>query len=199
MALDELEAWRSTTTSNIQHASRHNGRLGSRKTRTGCVTCKARRVKCDEGKPFCQRCVSAGRQCDGYPDAMPRTKGLTNAVSLVTPLRLKQHELQTLDYFVSVTAPQLSSSLDSSFWSHQLLQLCHAEPFVLEAVLSISTLHRNPQYLQSFVSSAQIDQHISRSDRVKALKTGDPFGNEKPLGKCNMLSYERLCAVTCAW
>lgn len=27
---------------------------------------RTRRIKCDEGKPFCNRCVSTGRTCDGY-------------------------------------------------------------------------------------------------------------------------------------
>ncbi|KAI0599212.1 hypothetical protein F4775DRAFT_551921 [Biscogniauxia sp. FL1348] len=36
------------------------------KARTGCVTCKGRRVKCDEGKPFCARCEKSGFQCAGY-------------------------------------------------------------------------------------------------------------------------------------
>ncbi|KAF7555256.1 hypothetical protein G7Z17_g2269 [Cylindrodendrum hubeiense] len=32
----------------------------------GCQTCKQRRVKCDEGKPNCQRCLRVGHQCGGY-------------------------------------------------------------------------------------------------------------------------------------
>lgn len=32
----------------------------------GCHTCKQRRVKCDEGKPACQRCIRIGRECGGY-------------------------------------------------------------------------------------------------------------------------------------
>ncbi|KAJ4146502.1 hypothetical protein NW754_001967 [Fusarium falciforme] len=32
----------------------------------GCHTCKQRRVKCDEGKPACQRCIRIGRDCGGY-------------------------------------------------------------------------------------------------------------------------------------
>ncbi|KAJ5684715.1 uncharacterized protein N7477_001060 [Penicillium maclennaniae] len=32
----------------------------------GCKTCRRRRVKCDEGKPHCQRCCKANIQCDGY-------------------------------------------------------------------------------------------------------------------------------------
>jgi len=98
---------------------------------------------------------------------------------MVTPLGLKQHEIQTLDYFISVTAPQLSGRLDSAFWTRQLLQICHAEPFVLEAVLSISTLHRHPQYLQSFTVNLEGDEHLPRYEKLKALSTGDPFGNER--------------------
>jgi hypothetical protein len=32
----------------------------------GCVNCKARRIKCDEALPSCQRCVTGGRTCLGY-------------------------------------------------------------------------------------------------------------------------------------
>ncbi|KAH6651754.1 hypothetical protein BKA67DRAFT_337046 [Truncatella angustata] len=34
----------------------------------GCLACLKRRVKCDEGKPQCQRCQKAGRECPGYRD-----------------------------------------------------------------------------------------------------------------------------------
>ncbi|KAL2265136.1 hypothetical protein VTJ83DRAFT_6236 [Remersonia thermophila] len=32
----------------------------------GCRTCLARRIKCDEGKPTCQRCAKSRRICAGY-------------------------------------------------------------------------------------------------------------------------------------
>ncbi|KAH8648558.1 hypothetical protein BX600DRAFT_116313 [Xylariales sp. PMI_506] len=41
-------------------------RRGSQKVRTGCATCKILKVKCDEKKPFCDRCTNTYRQCDGY-------------------------------------------------------------------------------------------------------------------------------------
>ncbi|TPX13403.1 uncharacterized protein E0L32_006133 [Thyridium curvatum] len=40
-------------------------RKGHRKVRTGCITCKRRKVKCDEGKPVCANCLKYGVQC-GY-------------------------------------------------------------------------------------------------------------------------------------
>ena len=36
------------------------------KVRTGCLTCKKRRVKCDETKPKCLKCLNSDYQCDGY-------------------------------------------------------------------------------------------------------------------------------------
>ena len=32
----------------------------------GCNTCRRRKVKCDEGKPGCERCKQARRGCEGY-------------------------------------------------------------------------------------------------------------------------------------
>lgn len=37
-----------------------------RRSRTGCLTCRARRVKCDERKPMCERCEFANVECAGY-------------------------------------------------------------------------------------------------------------------------------------
>ena len=36
------------------------------KSRNGCVTCKAKRLKCDETKPGCQQCNKRGVPCGGY-------------------------------------------------------------------------------------------------------------------------------------
>ncbi|KAG8629343.1 hypothetical protein KVT40_003208 [Elsinoe batatas] len=33
---------------------------------TGCTTCRRRKIKCDATKPFCQKCTSTGRHCEGY-------------------------------------------------------------------------------------------------------------------------------------
>ncbi|KAG8163476.1 hypothetical protein KVR01_006773 [Diaporthe batatas] len=34
----------------------------------GCKLCRARRIKCDETKPFCLKCQKSKRQCPGYRD-----------------------------------------------------------------------------------------------------------------------------------
>ncbi|KAM0328199.1 hypothetical protein ACHAQA_005606 [Verticillium albo-atrum] len=41
-----------------------------RRTRSGCFTCRSRRVKCDETRPVCDRCRKGTRECL-YPDPPP--------------------------------------------------------------------------------------------------------------------------------
>ena len=39
-----------------------------RRRKTGCLTCRTRRVKCDERKPDCERCEAANVECAGYAE-----------------------------------------------------------------------------------------------------------------------------------
>lgn len=41
-----------------------------RRTRSGCYTCRSRRVKCDETHPTCERCRKGKRECN-YPEPAP--------------------------------------------------------------------------------------------------------------------------------
>ncbi|KAL2851656.1 hypothetical protein BJX68DRAFT_235469 [Aspergillus pseudodeflectus] len=43
-----------------------NVRTYSSRVKTGCITCRRRRIKCDEAKPSCQRCTAGKRPCEGY-------------------------------------------------------------------------------------------------------------------------------------
>ncbi|KAJ5611036.1 hypothetical protein N7510_007755 [Penicillium lagena] len=50
-------------------------RVVKNRSRTGCFSCRARRVKCDEHKPTCKRCEAANIECAGYQqkrDVNPR-------------------------------------------------------------------------------------------------------------------------------
>ncbi|CBF70670.1 hypothetical protein AN5870.2 [Aspergillus nidulans FGSC A4] len=37
-----------------------------RRTKTGCLTCRQRRIKCGEEKPICKNCTKSKRECKGY-------------------------------------------------------------------------------------------------------------------------------------
>ncbi|VDB96494.1 unnamed protein product [Peniophora sp. CBMAI 1063] len=42
------------------------------RSKTGCLTCRKKKVKCDEAKPDCERCASSGRTCTWPEPAVPR-------------------------------------------------------------------------------------------------------------------------------
>ncbi|KAI3316520.1 hypothetical protein HD806DRAFT_425202 [Xylariaceae sp. AK1471] len=124
-------------------------RKGSTKVRTGCLTCKIRKVKCDEGKPSCKRCTSTGRKCDGY--APPPTS--SSALSWYRPRHLfpqvdHASERRSLHFFCVVAAPALSGPLDPYFWTHLVLQFGQMEPAVRHSIVAVGSLyeqiHRNP-------------------------------------------------------
>ncbi|KAE8447196.1 hypothetical protein EG329_011027 [Mollisiaceae sp. DMI_Dod_QoI] len=60
-------------------------RASKPKVKTGCQTCKIRRVKCDETKPSCLRCVRFGHQCDGYSNKSPSKPASTKSSRLLVP------------------------------------------------------------------------------------------------------------------
>jgi len=37
-----------------------------KRTKTGCLTCRKRRIKCGEERPTCNNCVKSKRHCEGY-------------------------------------------------------------------------------------------------------------------------------------
>ncbi|XXG99325.1 hypothetical protein Hte_005662 [Hypoxylon texense] len=64
-----------------KYAWRKKPRKFSSKSKNGCKTCKARRIKCDMGRPYCQRCVSTGRKCEGYMQDSATTAPAGNGAS----------------------------------------------------------------------------------------------------------------------
>lgn len=58
------------------------------KRRTGCLSCKTRRLKCDEEKPICHRCVKAGFICEwetSPPDQTAQVESGTETSREPTP------------------------------------------------------------------------------------------------------------------
>ncbi|KAL5454463.1 hypothetical protein PMIN06_004930 [Paraphaeosphaeria minitans] len=141
------------------------------KVKSGCQTCKIRRVKCDEGLPACGACVSTGRVCDGYgiwggggnryeqrkaasAVAKPVTatqcrKSATLPVSgspfpPVIPVSNAKEHLH-FQFFKEQTLsrlPGLYSRKYNNLWESLLVQACAEEPAVMYAVLAISSAHR---------------------------------------------------------
>ena len=41
-------------------------KLSRKRTKTGCLTCRKRRIKCGEERPICNNCIKSKRPCEGY-------------------------------------------------------------------------------------------------------------------------------------
>ncbi|KAF2228485.1 hypothetical protein EV356DRAFT_457727 [Viridothelium virens] len=140
------------------------------KVKTGCITCRIRRVKCDERKPICNRCESTERICDGYGPVPPR-KSTTNRlsssksatlpanatysktttstreppilqqISSISKILMSLEEIRSFEYFRERTIPSLSGFFDSPFWNSYILRAVIHEPAVRHAVIALGSLH----------------------------------------------------------
>ncbi|KAK9782697.1 putative Zn(2)-C6 fungal-type domain-containing protein [Seiridium cardinale] len=52
----------------VQSDPKKRKRNFSNRTKTGCLTCRKRKKKCDELKPECNNCLRGGFLCQGYPN-----------------------------------------------------------------------------------------------------------------------------------
>ncbi|KAG8531683.1 uncharacterized protein KY384_003315 [Bacidia gigantensis] len=43
-----------------------NALKARKRTKTGCLTCRKRRIKCGEERPTCKNCTKSKRECEGY-------------------------------------------------------------------------------------------------------------------------------------
>ncbi|KAJ5935617.1 hypothetical protein N7466_005164 [Penicillium verhagenii] len=121
------------------------------KVKSGCKTCKTRRVKCDESRPACRRCVSTGRVCDGYgiwggggsPYGPPQSNKALSTYCTPVPLGSMTHEEQMyFDWFLDRTTKKFAGLFASEFWETLVLQASAQEPAVRHAVVALSAAHR---------------------------------------------------------
>ncbi|KAI1133316.1 hypothetical protein F5Y10DRAFT_228744 [Nemania abortiva] len=127
-----------------------------KKVKTGCRTCKARRVKCDEGRPSCHRCVSTGRTCDGYGiwgdsgiqqqaerAVTPRTQSDPIKYAMSSHYgKLSPEQDTCFQWFRHRTYTKLPLPFVTPFWRTLVLQACAAEPAILHAVLALGSAHQ---------------------------------------------------------
>ncbi|KAK4198840.1 fungal-specific transcription factor domain-containing protein [Triangularia verruculosa] len=99
------------------------------RTKTGCLTCRKRKKKCDEAKPRCMNCEKNAVVCEGYPEKQIWKSGKERAEEE----RLKSHSV------VSITMQPIFHGLetpaDMIFWKHYNEHL--------SAVLTVEGEHKN--------------------------------------------------------
>ncbi|KAL2421275.1 hypothetical protein ABEF95_007698 [Exophiala dermatitidis] len=89
----------------------------SNRTKTGCLTCRARKKKCDEQHPTCANCIRGGFECKGYTRTTRRNMWPANGGSVrpVMPLQSKdaQSDVPTTPVRTNVDSPTSSRASGS--------------------------------------------------------------------------------------
>ncbi|KAF2234868.1 hypothetical protein EV356DRAFT_566801 [Viridothelium virens] len=120
---------------------------------------RIRKVKCDEGRPACRRCVSTGRNCDGYgiwggggyapsyrSDRLQRYNDVPHCpipVRLVSAKAASAEDKAYLDWFKCRTSLKLPGIFVLTFWKKLVFQASVDEPAVLHAILALSAAHKS--------------------------------------------------------
>ncbi|KAF2467773.1 uncharacterized protein BDR25DRAFT_291112 [Lindgomyces ingoldianus] len=126
------------------------------KVKTGCATCRIRKVKCDENKPFCRKCLDTGRTCDGYesPFRFFTSQPIKNAHAGdiksragLQPIRptlteIAPQDIDLLNRYFS-TKTMFDVKLGCGEEARQVLQASLTDPPIRHAVSSLRALREN--------------------------------------------------------
>ncbi|KAE8395536.1 hypothetical protein BDV23DRAFT_168708 [Aspergillus alliaceus] len=146
------------------------------KSRTGCLQCKRRRVKCDERGPPCGNCITRELQC-AYSSApairrvsdslsrspsSPQFSITTNGIPTPPSTVPTHHDLRSLELmhkFSTETYHSLSSrpSYDHA-WQIIMPRKALDHDFLLDGILSIASLHtaatKGPTQARPYIDTA---------------------------------------------
>ncbi|RAK89288.1 C6 zinc finger domain protein [Aspergillus costaricaensis CBS 115574] len=124
--------------------------IGPLRSRRGCKTCKARKVKCGQEKPSCLRCSKTGRNCEyegpnlGTFSSTPATFSILDKPLSSAPDTVWK-ERRAFAYYFQHIALFIGGGLEVDFWSTIVPQICRSEPAVWDAIISLSTLFESPE------------------------------------------------------
>ncbi|PWY90685.1 C6 zinc finger domain protein [Aspergillus heteromorphus CBS 117.55] len=125
-------------------------RVRTKRSRTGCRTCRVRRIKCDETPGACTNCTSTGRSCDYDMHRLPPTHEIPHLTSaLARPLaagfrwKMTSDERRCFSHFQNYTVPGLLELFESPLWQRVVLQMSYSEPAVYHAVVALSAAQQD--------------------------------------------------------
>ncbi|KAH8831373.1 hypothetical protein DL96DRAFT_1587544 [Flagelloscypha sp. PMI_526] len=156
------------------------------KSKLGCLTCKKRRVKCDQTNfPNCKNCSNRKIECDWPPLYAPLNEDENSLKSgpIMQPSftqGLEGDDLELLHHFTTSTVLSLTDISGIEFpevleiYQRQAPRLGLAHPALMHSILSFSALHL--YWLNRNGTSSVADWYYSLScyHRAQAVQTFDP-------------------------
>jgi len=109
---------------------------------------RRRKVKCDESRPECRRCTTAGRSCGGYAHvvskqppasaASPAASGVSYGASTWLSTDL---EKRSFDLFVTRAARRLGGFFHEAFWSREVLQAAIGDSCIRHLIVALGAAY----------------------------------------------------------
>ncbi|KAM0159580.1 hypothetical protein ACHAQE_005032 [Botrytis cinerea] len=148
--------------SRVMSGGRHKKEI-KRRTKTGCLTCRKRRIKCDEQHPACRNCQKSKRECLGYDPIFKQQPGpaaiqpapssapsQSSSIATANPYGNQPQMLQSgygvpasMAYDPALTAPSAGQHYDYSSAIDPNLEAAAPIPIV-------STFHNAPPGMPNF-------------------------------------------------
>lgn len=98
--------------------------------------CRQRKVKCDEQRPRCKRCVSAGRTCSGYSSSASPSPA--SKVDQGMNVWLSSNEQKrSFDFFLKRAGSRLGGHFNTPFWSREVLQAALDYPSICHLIVAL--------------------------------------------------------------
>ncbi|RSM06703.1 hypothetical protein CEP52_005589 [Fusarium oligoseptatum] len=150
------------------------------KAKTGCHTCRIRRIKCDETRPACRRCISTDRVCDGYPSVFRiLTFGATQS-STSTPTTGPQPTLSIYQPKSSIVTADQVDKLSLYFHRKRQANVCYRN----EARAVLANLS-DPTIRHALDSLIALNDGIETTRHAATVATHGVFINQRSLDAYN--------------
>ena len=137
---------------NVVGEPRKRVRQWHHKTKSGCSSCKFRRIRCPQEKPTCSRCIAAGRECsygvqpkawlfETAKEALPVS---TTALTVAKPSHYASsspEEARALQFYLEVTVPAATIYKDytKDFFAYIIPQVAQTEAAIRHLAVAVAT------------------------------------------------------------
>ncbi|KAG9497377.1 hypothetical protein J7337_010237 [Fusarium musae] len=156
--------------------TRHQGYRG--RVRSGCLTCRARKVKCDEAKPVCNNCTRLQRQCTYKPRRVFRQTASADNSPPGQPLSLQfegsPQALEAHDTNQSHSSLSLTDDYENQGSSKVLsTERTNQTPFLYEGRTNVDVTACLQKALQYRSAAPIVDENYERDESPLNLISRD--------------------------
>ncbi|CEJ87055.1 hypothetical protein VHEMI04288 [[Torrubiella] hemipterigena] len=143
------------------------------KTKTGCAACRRRRIKCNEARPVCHRCVRSGLECV-YPQS---TAHIESSIPLfpqpsttLCPIEVEPNgqEVDIFGAFRSSIVGMVGGSFNQSFWLVDVPRAAQMYPSIWHAAIALTAIHhcaKSDQGRIRYSAPGQPVSHLARNNQ----------------------------------